>query len=186
MWEFHGPRLRVLAEARPNPVHEALAQLEQAGLLAAVVTQNIDMLHAKAGSREVVEVHGSVRTSSCPGCARRYPVDEVLALVDAHGAPPCPACGRILKPDVVFFGETLPVAAIDRATALARGAGLLLVIGSSLQVWPIAELPAVAQAHGAAVTIVNAGPTSFDAQADLRVGGDAATARAALAALVCA
>lgn len=113
-------------------------------------------------------------------------MDEVLALVDAHGAPPCPACGRILKPDVVFFGETLPVAAIDRAAALARGAGLLLVIGSSLQVWPVAELPAVAQAHGAAVAIVNAGPTSFDAQADLRVGSDAATALAALAALLCA
>ena len=186
IWEFHGPRLRVLAEARPNPVHEALARLEQAGLLAAVVTQNIDMLHGKAGSREVIEVHGSVRTSSCPGCSRRYPLDEVLALVETHGAPPCPACGRILKPDVVFFGELLPVAAIDRATALARGAGLLLVIGSSLQVWPVAELPAIAKAHGAAVAIVNAGPMSFDAQADLRLGGDAAATLAALAALVCA
>ena len=178
--------MRLLAEARPNPVHEALARLEQAGLLAAVVTQNIDMLHVKAGSREVVEVHGSVRTSSCPGCARRYPVDEVVALVEAHGAPPCPACGRILKPDVVFFGELLPVAAIERATELARSAGLLLVIGSSLQVWPVAGLPAVASANGAAVAIVNAGPTSFDARADLRLDGDAAALLSALATLLCA
>jgi NAD-dependent deacetylase len=185
VWEFHGPRLRVLAEARPNPVHDSLARLEQAGLLAAVVTQNIDMLHGKAGSREVIEVHGSVRTSSCPGCGRRYPVAEVVALVEAHGAPPCPACRSILKPDVVFFGELLPVAAIDRATALARGAGLLLVIGSSLQVWPVAGLPAIAKAHGAAVAIVNAGPTSFDAEADLRHDGDAAATLAALATLLC-
>lgn len=186
VWEFHGPRLRLLVEAQPNPVHEALARLEQAGLLEAVVTQNIDMLHVKAGSRTVVEVHGSVRTSSCPGCARRYPADQVVALVDAHGAPPCPACGSILKPDVVFFGEPLPETAIAQATALARRAGLLLVIGSSLQVWPVAELPAIARAGGAAVAIVNAGPTTFDAEADLRIDGDAAATLAALATLVCA
>lgn len=185
VWEFHGPRLRLLVEAQPNPVHEALARLEQAGLLEAVVTQNIDMLHVKAGSRTVVEVHGSVRTSSCPGCARRYPAEQVVSLVDAHNAPPCPACGNILKPDVVFFGEPLPGAAIAQATALARGAGLLLVIGSSLQVYPVAELPAIAKASGAAIAIVNAGPTTFDAQADLRIDGDAATTLAALAALVC-
>ena len=184
VWEFHGPRMRALAEARPNPVHEVLARLEAAGLLAAVVTQNIDMLHVKAGSREVIEVHGSVRTSSCPGCARRYPVEEVVALAEAHGAPPCPACGRILKPDVVFFGEQLPERAIERATALAREAGLLLVIGSSLQVWPVAELPALAKGRGAAVAILNAGPTTFDAQADLRIDADAAATMAALAGLL--
>lgn len=184
VWEFHGPRLRFLAEAAPNPAHHALARLEAAGLLQAVVTQNIDMLHVKAGSREVVEVHGSIRTSACPGCARSYPVAEVLLLVEARGAPPCPACGRILKPDVVFFGELLPAAAIERATALARGAGLLLVVGSSLQVWPVAELPALAKGQGAAVAVVNVGPTTFDAQADLRIDADAATTLAALADLV--
>lgn len=184
VWEFHGPRMRVLADARPNPVHLALARLEAAGLLAAVVTQNIDSLHAKAGSREVIEVHGSVRTSSCPGCRARYPVDEVVALVEAHGAPPCPACGRILKPDVVFFGEQLPAAAIERAQRLAREAGLLLVVGSSLQVWPVAELPELAQRHGAQVAIVNAGPTTFDARADLRIEADAAATLAALADLL--
>jgi NAD-dependent deacetylase len=184
VWEFHGPRLRFLADAEPNPVHLVLARLEQAGLLEAVITQNIDMLHVKAGSREVIEVHGSVRTATCHGCGRTLPVDEVAALVESHGAPPCPGCGAIVKPDVVFFGELLPAAAIDRAQALARRAGLLLVIGSSLQVWPVAELPAVAQAHGAAVAIVNAGPTTFDGRADLRIDADAADTLSALADLV--
>lgn len=184
VWEFHGPRLRFLAAARPNPVHEALARLEATGLLRAVITQNIDSLHAKAGSEQVVEVHGSVRTSSCPGCRARYPVGEVVALVEEHGAPPCPACGRILKPDVVFFGELLPPAAIERAQQLAREAGLLLVVGSSLQVWPVAELPELAQRRGAKVAIVNAGPTSFDARADLRIEADAAGTLVALAGLL--
>lgn len=186
VWEFHGPRMRFLAAAEPNPVHRALAGLEAAGLLEAVVTQNIDMLHTKAGSREVVEVHGSVRTSTCPGCSRRYPVEEVVALAEAHGAPPCPACTRILKPDVVLFGELLPAVAIDRATALTGGAGLLLVIGSSLQVWPVAGLPSLARERGAAVAVVNVGPTTFDGRADLRIEADAAATLASLADLLAA
>jgi NAD-dependent deacetylase len=186
IWEFHGPRMQLLADAEPNPVHRALARLEAASLLAAIVTQNIDMLHEKAGSRTVIEVHGSVRSSSCRRCGRRLEIGAVVALVEAEAVPTCPGCSAVLKPDVVFFGEQLPPAAIARATELVRGAGLLLVIGSSLQVWPVAELPAIARAGGAAVAIVNEGPTSFDAQADLRIGGDAASLLAALADMLCA
>jgi NAD-dependent deacetylase len=138
VWRFYAPRFSMLTEAEPNPAHLALAELERLGLLDAVVTQNIDLLHERAGSRAVVEVHGSIRTSSCPGCGSRYALDEVLPLIEAGGAPSCPSCDGILKPDVVFFDEVLPPAAIDRAYELAGSARLLLVVGSSLEVWPVA------------------------------------------------
>src|SRR5207244_3384752 len=141
VWRFYAPRFSMLTEAEPNDAHLALARLERAGLVRAVVTQNIDLLHARAGSEEVVEVHGSIRTSSCPRCGARYPLEQVLALLETSPAPTCPACGAILKPDVVFFGELLPTAAVDRAFELARQARLLLVAGSALEVHPVAGLP---------------------------------------------
>jgi NAD-dependent deacetylase len=173
IWELHGPRLRLLAEAEPNAGHLALAELERRGLVRAVVTQNIDMLHLRAGSRDVVEVHGSVRTSSCPVCGVRWPLEQVLELVDRHPAPPCPACGAILKPDVVLFGEPLPEAAIDRAYALAREADLLLVVGSSLQVYPVALLPDETRRAGGRLAIVNVGETPFDDAAAVRIDAPA-------------
>ena len=159
----------MLIEARPNAAHLALAKLERLGVVRAVVTQNIDLLHERAGSRDVVEVHGSIRTSSCPGCGERYPLDRVVELLDAGDAPACPACGAILKPDVVFFGELLPTRAIERATDLAREARLLLVVGSALEVHPVAGLPLEALAAGGELAIVNRGPTAFDNQASLRI-----------------
>ena len=137
VWRFYAPRFAMLTGAEPNAAHRALAELERRGLVAAVVTQNIDLLHTRAGSREVVEVHGSIRTSTCPRCGASYPLAGVLPLIAAgDGAPRCPACGAVLKPDVVFFGELLPEAAIDRAFELAQTAALLLVVGSSLEVHP--------------------------------------------------
>ena len=121
VWRFYAPRFAMLTEVEPNPAHVALAELERRGLVRAVVTQNIDLLHERAGSRDVVEVHGSIRTSSCPGCGAVYPLAEVVPLIEAHGAPPCPACGAILKPDVIFFDEQLPEGAMERADR-ARGA----------------------------------------------------------------
>src|SRR5438445_12702731 len=112
----------MLMEAEPNPAHEALAALERHGFVEAVVTQNIDLLHERAGSRDVVEVHGSIRTSTCPGCGASYPLARVLELLEDRDAPACPECGALLKPDVVFFGELLPAEAIDRAFELAREA----------------------------------------------------------------
>jgi NAD-dependent deacetylase len=173
VWRFYAPRFAVLTDAEPNAAHRALAELERRGLVRAIVTQNIDLLHERAGSHEVVEVHGSIRTSTCPACGAVHPLAEVVALLDSAGAPACAQCGAVLKPDVVFFGEQLPVAAIDRAYALAREAGLLLVVGSTLEVWPVAELPLVTQGEGGSVAIVNQGPTAMDDRADLRIEGSA-------------
>jgi NAD-dependent deacetylase len=173
VWGFYRPRIGMLTDAEPNPAHLALAELERRGLVQAVVTQNIDLLHERAGSREVVEVHGSIRTASCPGCGERYPLERVLELLADAPAPACPACGEILKPDVVFFGELLPPHAIERATELARGAGLLLVVGSALEVFPVAGLPLETLGVGGELAIVNRGPTGFDQQASLRIDGAA-------------
>jgi len=169
VWGFYRPRIAMLTEAEPNPAHHALAELERLGFVRAVVTQNIDLLHVRAGSREVVEVHGSIRTSSCPDCGTAYPLERVLELLDEAEAPACPACDGILKPDVVFFGELLPVAAIDRAFELARQARLLLVVGSALEVYPVAGMPLETIGAGGELAIVNRGATDFDGRASLRI-----------------
>jgi NAD-dependent deacetylase len=181
VWRFYAPRFAMLTSVEPNPAHLALAELERRGLVRAVVTQNIDLLHERAGSREVVEVHGSIRTSSCPGCGAVYPLDEVAPLVEAHGAPPCPACGAILKPGVVFFDELLPEGAMERATELAREARLLLVVGSSLEVFPVADLPHATLAAGGKVAVVNRTPTWVDRCAELVLRESAAETLAAAA-----
>jgi NAD-dependent deacetylase len=182
VWRFYAPRFAVLTEAEPNAAHRALARLEQSGLVRALITQNIDLLHERAGSNDVVEVHGSIRTSTCPGCGASYPLPRVLELLEGGGAPPCSECGAILKPDVVFFGELLPAAAIDRAFALAREAALLLVVGSALEVYPVAGLPLETLDAGGEVAIVNRGPTAFDARATLKIDGSAGEVLAAVAA----
>ena len=172
VWRFYTPRFAMLDEAQPNDAHQALARLEHAGLVQAVVTQNVDLLHSRAGSKEVVEVHGSIRTSSCPRCGRRYELAEVVALLQEAAAPVC-ECGAVLKPDVVFFGELLPQPAIDRAFELARQARLLLVVGSALEVHPVAGLPFETLDAGGRLAIVNLGPTALDGRATLRVEGPA-------------
>jgi NAD-dependent deacetylase len=169
VWSFCRERLHVLRDARPNAAHEALAELEQRGLVQAVVTQNIDGLHARAGSRDIVEVHGSISSARCLGCLWPEPADSVLAQLETKPVPTCPHCGEALKPGVVLFGELLPAAALERATHLARGARLVLVVGSSLEVWPVAGLPLEARAFA----IVNRGPTALDEQAVLKVDAGA-------------
>ena len=144
----------------------------------AVVTQNIDRLHERAGSRALVEVHGSIRTSSCLACGTVVPFAEVVELLPV---PACPSCGRILKPDVVMFGELLPEAAIARALQLAATAGLLLVVGSSLEVYPVAGLPLETLAAGGSLAIVNRGSTPFDARASVTIDGGAGETLRALA-----
>jgi NAD-dependent deacetylase len=180
IWRFYALRFRALTEAEPNAGHQALAELERAGLVRAVVTQNIDLLHERAGSREVVEVHGSIRTSSCRACGARYRLEEVLPLLEDDGVPRCSDCSEVLKPDVVFFGEALPEAEIDRAFELARSAGLLLVVGSGLEVWPVSMLPDETVRAGGQVAIVNKGPTTFDDQAVVKIEGGAGETLAAL------
>jgi NAD-dependent deacetylase len=180
VWDFYARRLDMLAEAKPNAAHLALAELEHAGWVSAVVTQNIDMLHDRAGSRTVVEVHGSIRTSSCLSCYTRVPLADVIRLLDGAPAPGCPTCGSILKPDVVMFGELLPRAAMDRASELARGAALMLVVGSSLEVWPVAGLPLEAQSFA----VVNRGPTTLDGDAVLKIDAGAGETLSAVAELL--
>lgn len=162
VWDFYAKRLDVLGRAEPNAAHHALAALEEKGLVDAIVTQNVDGLHQRAGSKDVVEVHGSIRSATCPSCARTLAADELELPL-----PRCPSCGAIVKPAVVMFGELLPVAALERATELARGAALLLVVGSSLEVWPVAGLPQETVMHSGELAIVNRDPTPYDGQAVL-------------------
>ena len=181
VWEFYALRFELLATAEPNAGHLALAELERRGLVAAVVTQNIDGLHERAGSRDVVEVHGSIRSASCLECGERVPLEEVVAALRNRPAPPCPGCGAVLKPDVVMFGELLPADGIERAIELVRRAGLLLVVGSSLEVHPVAGLPDEAVSAGVALAILNRGPTPFDHLASVRIDGAAGETLAELA-----
>jgi NAD-dependent deacetylase len=169
VWQFYSARLGVLDDARPNDGHVALAELERRGLLAAVITQNIDTLHTQAGSRKVVEVHGSIRRAVCLGCGAEEEIDRVRAQLAERPTPLCEACGDVLKPGVVMFGELLPERELGRATRLVREAELVLVVGSTLEVWPVAGL-----AHEARrLAIVNRGPTALDDEADLRLEGSA-------------
>ncbi len=179
VWDFYSKRLGVLADARPNLAHLALAELERRGLVGAVITQNVDRLHQLAGSRTVVEVHGSIRTASCLACGHREEFERVLELLPV---PVCERCGAVLKPDVVMFGELMPGAELDRAFELARGAGLLLVVGSSLEVHPVAGLPEEALGAGAKLAIVNKGPTPYDRRADLLIDASAGETLAAVVA----
>ena len=180
VWTFYRERIQLLQDAQPNAAHEAIAELERRALVEAVVTQNIDLLHTRAGSADVVEVHGSIRRAECLGCLWTEPADAVLVQLESAPTPTCPRCGQVLKPGVVLFGELLPTAAMERATQLARGARLVLVVGSSLEVWPVAGLPL--EAH--AFAIVNRGPTALDEHALLRIdAGASETLTAVLEAL---
>jgi NAD-dependent deacetylase len=172
-WAFYGTRFQTLEHKRPNRAHELLAELERVGLLGAVITQNIDGLHARAGTRELVEVHGTIGHSSCPVCGASYALPEVRERqgADARSVPRC-NCGAPLKPGVVLFGEYLPAGALERAQTLAEEAELMLCIGSSLAVYPVAELPLRTLAAGGRLAIITRGPTPLDARASVRLDGD--------------
>lgn len=169
--------------ARPNPGHLALVELERRGVLDVLATQNIDGLHLLAGSDpgRVVEVHGNMRRVRCVGCARTAPMAETLDRVRAgEEDPPCPSCGGILKSDVVFFGENLDPDGLERCFAAAERADVLLAVGSSLQVYPIAQMPLLAVRAGRRLVIVNGEPTSLDPAADVAVHGDITTSLCAV------
>jgi len=184
VWRWYGTRIRSLLAAEPNLGHVALADLERSGHVRAIVTQNIDTLHTRAGSVDVVEVHGSIRQAVCQGCGALEPLDSVLEQLDQGLVPRCPACGEIPKPDVVLFGELLPAAAFGRAEQLARNTGLLVVVGSSLQVWPAAGVPEITVARGGALALVNDEETPLDGQAELVVRGSAGETLSAVAAIL--
>ena len=173
-WDFYRPRFHDLADKEPNPAHTALAELERRGLLDAVITQNIDRLHRMAGSEEVIEVHGSIATASCTGCAATYPLERVESLFDGEGIATCTRCAGKVKPDVVLFGELLPAAAMARAEELCSGADLLVCVGSSLEVHPVAGLPGLTVGRGGRIAIITKSSTPYDRDAVVRMSGDVA------------
>lgn len=171
-WSYYRPRFQSLGDKRPNPAHEALAELERRGLIEGVITQNIDRLHRAAGSRNVVEVHGSIETSSCTHCAASFDLEQVEGLFDEDGVAFCSACGGPVKPDVILFGELLPEGAIAAARELAEGAELMICVGSSLAVHPVAALPQLTLEGGGRLALVTKGATPYDGEAELKLDGE--------------
>ncbi|MCA1699997.1 MAG: NAD-dependent protein deacylase [Actinobacteria bacterium] len=172
-WAFYSQRFTSLRDKEPNRAHAAVAELERRGHVRGVITQNIDRLHRTAGSERVVEVHGSIEHSVCLECGGRVKLERVVEmLVGTDRAPECPACVSPLKPDVVLFGELLPAQAMAEAHALAEEADLILCVGSSLEVYPVAALPAVTLGAGGRLAVMTQGPTPYDSDAAVRLGGD--------------
>jgi NAD-dependent deacetylase len=169
------PLAKLTLAALPNPAHESLARLETANRLKAVITQNIDMLHTRAGSRTVFELHGHMRDATCIHCFKVFPAEPIIQkfLAD-HLVPRCTSCGSVLKPNVILFGEQLPVQEFLNAKEYCRKADLMLVVGSSLEVAPASDLPMLAARNGAKIILINKDTTYIDAQADVRIVGDAA------------
>jgi NAD-dependent deacetylase len=169
------PLARQVVEAQPNPAHVALAQLEQIGLLQAIITQNIDGLHQRAGNHHVLEVHGHLREATCMRCYRIFSTDSFVEQFLSDGSvPTCPECGNTLKPNAILFGEALPALVMHAAKCHTRECDVMLVAGSSLEVAPAADLPRLACEHGARLIIVNLQPTYLDDQADVAIHDDVA------------
>ena len=172
-WHFYGDRFASLKDVQPNRAHHVVAELEARGLVRGVITQNIDRLHREAGSRNVIEVHGSIEWCVCPECGGKVGIDRIMQHLSDHaGAPECEACIAPLKPDVVLFGELLPEQAMADAYSLATEADLILCIGSSLEVYPVASLPGITRDSGGQIAIVTQGPTAYDRDADVKLQGD--------------
>jgi NAD-dependent deacetylase len=176
-YDWIRPLAELVAEARPNAAHEALAELERRGRLRAVITQNIDGLHQEAGSKEVVELHGDAQHLVCPQCGSVVATEDRLQpFIDSGELPTCARCGSVMKPRVVLFGEQLPPRAISRALEHVRRADLMLVAGSSLSVTPASELPRLLHSQGGALVLVNREPTYADGIADCVLREDVAHA----------
>jgi NAD-dependent protein deacetylase/lipoamidase len=171
-WAYYRPRFQSLGDKRPNRAHAALAELERRGLIEGVITQNIDRLHRAAESENVIEMHGTIETSSCTICLNSFELEQVELLFDARGVAVCTDCGGPVKPDVVLFGELLPESAMARATELAERADLMLCVGSSLAVHPVAGLPQLTLERGGLLAIVTKGPTPYDERAELKLEGE--------------
>jgi NAD-dependent deacetylase len=169
------PLAAQIVAACPNPAHKALADLEKAGLIKAVITQNIDGLHQAAGSQAVFELHGSAKSLTCLYCHRAYLIGQFRDEFLGQGKLPyCPNCGKLLKPDIVLFEEMLTASVWEQAESQCRQADVMLVVGSSLEVVPAGGLPWIALEHGAQLIILNFSPTYLDAHASLVFHADAA------------
>ncbi|MBL8128492.1 MAG: Sir2 family NAD-dependent protein deacetylase [Chloroflexia bacterium] len=182
-WRARKERYPVLRDTLPNGGHVALARLQDAGLLTTVITQNIDGLHQKSGvdPERVIELHGTAHRVRCIDCGATWPAGEIQRRLEEDPLPACDVCGGRLRGATILFGEALPQAALQAAVQAARGADLLLVVGSSLIVQPAARLPEIAVASGAKLAIINNEPTPLDHLADVLVRGGAGAALSAMA-----
>ncbi len=172
-WSFYAQRFHLLGPAEPNRAHEVVAELQAQGLVGPVITQNIDRLHAKGGAQDIIEMHGSIAHGTCLACGAQVGYDELTARIGTavDGVPRCD-CGAALKPGVVLFGEMLDAGAVDRAVEVCGRADLIIAIGSSLEVHPVAGLPAIVLERGGDLVLVTQGPTPYDAVATERLGSD--------------
>jgi NAD-dependent deacetylase len=174
-FQWFRPLASQLFYAEPNAAHVALAELEKTGRIQRVITQNIDALHQKAGSQEVIEMHGTMNTLTCTGCFHQVESQEYLkSYVEDGQLPYCPQCGALLKPDMILFGEQLPYTAWQIAQEASRTCDLMLVVGSSLEVLPVAGLPMQALDRGAHLVILNNSPTYLNVRADVVLNEDLA------------
>ena len=172
-WEMAAELNPLLDNAKPNAAHEALAELERLGRCEAVITQNIDHLHQRAGSTDVIELHGTYRTGVCLQCRRKHTFEEIRENAAAGAVPACNGCGSAVKPDVVLFGEPLNAPILQRAIELATSCDVMLMIGSSLEVFPAASLPTYAHRNGAALVFINDSCTAYDEIANVIIVGRA-------------
>jgi NAD-dependent deacetylase len=174
-FDWFRPLARIMIEARPNAAHLALARLEEIGIIEALITQNIDLLHARAGSKRIYELHGHIREATCVECFRVYPTESFIdRYLNTGEVPHCPHCGGVLKPNAILFGEQLPYHALHAAQQAARRCSAMLVAGSSLSVAPASDLPMIALAHGAQLIIINYEPTYVDERAAVVIHDDVA------------
>lgn len=174
-YDWVRPLARLTANAQANPAHLALAKLEKIGKLKAIITQNIDMLHTKAGNEAIFELHGHMRQATCIQCFQEYDGKPIIEkFIEDGKVPHCPKCDGIIKPNVILFGEQLPYDQLQGAKKVTRSADLMLVIGSSLEVAPASDIPLLAKRNGAKVVIINLEPTLLDNHVDLIIEGNAA------------
>jgi len=174
-FDWFRPLARQIFAAQPNPAHQAFVDMESAGVAQTIITQNIDGLHQKAGSRQVIEMHGTMQTLTCTSCYKKYDSnDYVETFIEHKAVPRCPACNGVLKPDVILFGEQLPQSAWFEAQSAARQCDLMIVAGSSLEVLPVAGLPMQAVDRGIHLVVINNSPTYINVRADVVIMDDVA------------
>jgi len=174
-YDWIHPLAKLTYEAQPNPAHQGLYELEKIGKLKTIITQNIDMLHSKAGNSDVYELHGHMRTATCISCFTKYELDPFVGeFIETGKMASCEKCGGVIKPDVILFGEQLPYRALQGAKDAARACDLMIVIGSSLEVAPASDIPKLAHRTGAKIAVINFEPTMIDDIASIVIHDDVA------------
>jgi len=170
---FQEVRSKVLADCHPNPGHEALTKLQKRGIVHRIITQNIDGLHQLSGSQNVIELHGNTRFFDCLDCGKVHSLDDIVEMQKETLVPKCQVCGGVIKPRVIFFGDALDVETLQTATEAVTSCDVILIVGSTLQVYPAAQLPIIAAKRKKPIIIANYGPTELDPIASCRLEGKA-------------